>query len=111
MDAAPRESFNFDQWCELARQDPDEFERHRLLAIEQTIERTIDTARLLRGLQWRIDTTRSLARTPLKACIDISGMMWDSLLALDFALKNPKQLLASQHHNAAIFQFRRREPN
>ena len=111
MDAVPRESFNFDRWCELARQDPDEFERRRQLAIEQTIVRSIDTTRLLRGLQWRIDTTRSLARTPLKACIDISGMMWDSLLALDFAFKNPKQIPASQHHNAAILQFRRRDPN
>lgn len=38
--------------------------------------------RRLAGLQFRIDMERKLAHTPLKACLRVSGMMWDSFLEL-----------------------------
>lgn len=72
------ENFNFDEWSCLARVAPDEFETRRHSAIEKLIANGTN-ARRLRGLQCRIDLERIRARTPLKACLRLSSMMWDSL--------------------------------
>lgn len=71
------ENFDFDEWSTLARMAPDEFESRRSLAIERIITTSVNMRRL-RGLQCRIDLERARARTPLKACLRLSTMMWDS---------------------------------
>ncbi|NIR28135.1 MAG: DUF3135 domain-containing protein [Gammaproteobacteria bacterium] len=75
------EQFDFDQWAALAEADPVAFERHRAETIDRAIRRAAPRRRQrLRGLQWRIDTVRRQARTPLAACIRLSDMMWASVL-------------------------------
>ena len=73
-------SFDFDDWATLARRDRDAFERRRRRVIERCIASARNAARL-RRLQWRIDVERRRARTPLQACLRISGMMWDRVVA------------------------------
>lgn len=72
------QNFNFDEWSALAKLAPDEFETRRNSAIEKVIQGCTNSRRL-RGLQCRIDLERARARTPLKACIRLSSLMWDSL--------------------------------
>jgi len=76
------ERLDFDHWSRLAKEDPNEFERMRLAAIEEVISNAPkEQQQRLRGLQWRIDQERRLAKTPLGACIRISRMMWESVSA------------------------------
>lgn len=71
------ENFDFDEWSALARVAPEEFESRRHSAIERVIAGCTNTRRL-RGLQCRIDLERARARSPLKACLRLSTLMWDS---------------------------------
>ncbi len=72
---------DFNDWAEMARQDPAGFEAMRLAAIDEFIDNAPAEQRdRLRKLQWRIDQERRLARTPMNACIRISRMMWDNIL-------------------------------
>ncbi|MEJ2345636.1 MAG: DUF3135 domain-containing protein [Gammaproteobacteria bacterium] len=77
-------AFDFGHWSRLARQDLPEFERQRQQAIDDLIDRLPENRRLpLRRLQWRIDQVRRRAATPMAACLALSRMMWDSVLAQD----------------------------
>jgi hypothetical protein len=78
--------FDFDAWASLAREDPEEFERRRRAAIDALIASSPDSQRRLAGIQFRIDMERRLAHTPLKACLRLSEMMWDTFLDLQPAL-------------------------
>jgi hypothetical protein len=74
-------SFDFDEWAALAKADPCAFEARRLALIEDFLRQfPLPDQRRLRGLQFRIDLERQRARTPMAACLKLSGMMWDSLL-------------------------------
>ena len=71
--------FNFKEWAELAQSDPERFEARRNRVINETIRRFPDDRHeMLRRLQWRVDRIRELKKTPLAACIAISGLMWES---------------------------------
>lgn len=78
--------FDFDEWARIAREDPAEFERRRVAAIEALIASAPDRRARLEGTQWRLDRERELAHTPLKACLRISAMMWDSFLEMKSGL-------------------------
>lgn len=81
MDDERQTGIDFDTWAALARADPAAFESRRLRAIDALIARARATHRpRLRRLQWRIDQERRLARTPMAACLRISGMMWQSVV-------------------------------
>ena len=70
----------FDEWAEMASQDPATFEKMRIAAIEQYIgSMPAEQQERLRRVQWRVDQERRLARTPMQACIRISRMMWESV--------------------------------
>ncbi len=71
---------DFDEMLALAKTDPTTFEAKRAEYIESFLA-SVPTEKQtrLRGLQWQIDQTRQLARTPMASCIAISSMMWDSL--------------------------------
>lgn len=78
---------NFDKLKELAENDPTELERLRIELCEQLIhEAPEEYRRRLRGLQFRIDMERRKAKSPMAACITISGMMHDSFDKLRMAL-------------------------
>jgi hypothetical protein len=68
----------FTYWSNLAKTDPERFERERKEAIEAVIlQAPLEKQQRLRGLQWRIDMERSRANNPLSACIRLNKMMMD----------------------------------
>ena len=72
---------DLDRLTRLATQDPEAFEAERRRLVEALIESAPDSQRQrLRGLQWRVDTLREHAPTPMAACLKISGMMWDHVM-------------------------------
>lgn len=81
METKKQAEIDFDTWSEMARTDPEAFERMRLAAIDSVIDSAPPENReRLRRLQWRIDQERRLARTPMAACLRISRMMWRTVL-------------------------------
>lgn len=77
-------NFDFDEWLELSKRDPESFETRRLQEIEDLINNAPeDKQHRLRCLQWKIDRVRDKMATPLAACVAISDMMWDSLDTLN----------------------------
>ena len=74
---------DFDEWVNLAKNDPEEFEAKRLRKIE-TFFNSVPAERQqrLKGLQWQVDQARKLAHSPMASCIAISTMMLDSVSRL-----------------------------
>jgi len=74
---------NFEQWAELATNDPAEFEAMRRAAIDEFLNSVSDEHReRLQCLQWRVDRVRERCTTPMAATIAISGMMWEAFYTL-----------------------------
>lgn len=72
--------FNFDEWMQLAKEDPESFERQRTAVIKNIINTSNAVSRQrLDGLQWQIDRLREQSKTPMAACLNISKLMWDNL--------------------------------
>ena len=72
---------NFEEGTSLAQNDNAAFEKRRSCVIEDFIQNSpCHLQRRLRGLQFRVDMERRRARTPMGACVRISGMMWDAFL-------------------------------
>ncbi|HAT68705.1 MAG: hypothetical protein A2481_00170 [Candidatus Yonathbacteria bacterium RIFOXYC2_FULL_47_9] len=68
----------FNYWSNLAKTDPERFEKERKEAIEAVIlEAPEHLHQRLRGLQWQIDMERSRASDPLSACVRLNKMMVD----------------------------------
>jgi len=82
MNESSDAGFDFEAWAVLARENPEEFERRREQEIRKVIDARPDLRHRLEGLQFRIDAERKLARTPLKACLRISTLMWNSFYDL-----------------------------
>ena len=60
---------DFDDWLQLAMNDPDAFEVARTAAIGSFLSSTPAHSRQrLTGLQWRIDMLRTRSKTPMAAC-------------------------------------------
>ncbi len=77
-------ALDFEFWMQLAKDDPEAFEKSRQERVAQLIEQApTRQRRRLQGLQWQIDQTRKLARGPIAACLAISNMMWDSVHQLN----------------------------
>jgi hypothetical protein len=73
-------TFDFNEWSELARNDPQAFEARYRALIEDTISRApVEVQPRLRCLQWRVDMERRKHKSPLGACLSIYRMMWDSV--------------------------------
>lgn len=79
------ENLDFAAWTRLAQDDPAAFEAARRAAVEQAISIGNDPDRLWR-MQWRLDAERRRARTPMKACLRISAMMWETFFEFQAAL-------------------------
>lgn len=70
----------FDQLKKLAATDPAAFEQLRSDLLEDFIRSTPPAHhQRLRGLQFVVDSRRSLAKTPVKAMLEIQSMMHGSL--------------------------------
>lgn len=69
----------FDKLREMAQNNPEQLERLRMELCDQLIQDAPEKyRRKLRGLQFRVDMERRRAKSPMAACIAISGMMHDS---------------------------------
>ena len=104
--------FDFKEWAELAKSDPDRFEAKRSRVINEAIRRVpADRQRMLRGLQWKVDRVRELKRTPLAACMAISDMMWNTFSDLHHSyvklaeIKPGKRLPTEPRPSATIIAF------
>lgn len=74
------ERFDFDEWVELAKDDPVTFEKRRTEWLESVIQKSPENNKTrLRGLQFQIDMVREKHRHPLGACMKLSSMMLESL--------------------------------
>ena len=109
---------DFDDWLQLAMNDPDAFETARTAAIQSFLSSTPTHSRQrLTGLQWRIDMIRNRSKTPMAACQAIYSMMWDKLAGDRGMLESLKIFANDEFHslqplyNADIlpFQSRREE--
>jgi len=79
------DGFDFAAWSRLARADPAGFEAARREAVEAAIAVGDDPGHL-RRVQWRLDAERRRARTPLKACLRMSSLMWETFFEFQSAL-------------------------
>lgn len=71
---------DWEQWVKLFRENPEEFERQRLAAIEELIDsQPVHIRHRSRQLQWRIDAIRRRAPNSLSACIRIYDMMIETV--------------------------------
>ena len=74
--------FDFDEWAELAKRDPELFENNRRKVIEEHFKQNIENRclaekRLLYGLQFRIDMERRKSKSPMDLCIRLSCMLME----------------------------------
>lgn len=111
----PCACFDFDTWAALARTDAAAFERCRRELLERCIAQApAHLQARLRQLQWRIDAERRRYKHPLKSCLALYSMMWQSLYGhgglletLD-AFREPWPLVAKKPVTSAqILPFRR----
>ncbi len=97
---------DFDTWSEIARTNPQAFEAMRVARIQSVIDSAPEASReRLRCLQWRIDQERRLARTPMAACLKISGMMWRAVLGpngLKDRVSELETLINGRAHGVAV---------
>ncbi len=81
--------FDWETWSELARTDPEAFERKRKEAIEALIASAPEHQRKrLIGLQSRVDLERQRSSSALGACIRVSNLMWRSFDELQRSLNS-----------------------
>jgi hypothetical protein len=86
--------FDPDHWVRLASEDPEEFERSRIAAIEDLIASApAPIQQRLRGLQFRVDMERRRAHSAMGGALRLQQMMWDRFADLRFALQD---LVATQ---------------
>ena len=90
---------DFDEAMQLARTDPEIFERYRQYVIDTLIARAPErNQEHLRRLQWRIDQERERASNPVAACVKLYEMMWESF-AGEYGLNNIIHNAHQTHHN------------
>jgi len=104
---------NFDDWKALAKSDPDAFEVRRKQVIEQFISSVPpERQQRLRRLQWRIDMERRRCSNPVKSCLRLYTMMWDSVYGDNGLLEALQHGLSDTHltkdkRSANILSFKR----
>lgn len=99
----------FDELSNLAKHHPEAFEKLRAKLIEDCIlSSSKGSQNRLRGLQFVIDTRRRLASNPVKALLEIQGMMYESLQHLNRALHGQAEIQSAQ--NARILGGPKRWP-
>lgn len=115
MHPDPSAPFDFDTWATLAKEDAAAFERRRKELLEQFIAQAPQHMQeRLRRLQWRIDAERRRHKHPLKSCMALHAMMWESMYGsggLLEALNSLRDPLLGQSQRPArsgdILPFRR----
>lgn len=86
--------FNFDEWMQLAEEDPQAFEEKRQVAIFDVIDNaSTSSKRRLQGLQWQIDKVSKQSGNRIASCLKISQMMWVNVQGEDGLLEKLNQLI------------------
>jgi len=76
----PFYEFDFAEWAELSKSDPELFETRRQEVIGQFLGQCQErNSSRIQGLQWRIEQERKLSPSPMASCLHIYTMMWDHL--------------------------------
>lgn len=77
--------FDFDEWVELARENPKAFEARRDALLREAIDQApLHFRRKLHGLQFQVDMIRQRSAHPMGACVRISRLMMDHLYTTEF---------------------------
>ena len=99
----------FDELKELARHDPESFERLRQELIDDCISRRPENnQRRLRARQFVIEKRRQLAGNSTKALLVIQAMMYDSAISLQQALADYQSPpVSAVPTNANVLPFQR----
>ncbi|MFK8068021.1 MAG: DUF3135 domain-containing protein [Gammaproteobacteria bacterium] len=85
--------FDFDEWMQLAKEDPEAFEQKRQEAIQDVISGAQNhTKNRLEGLQWQLDQIRNTSASPMATCLNISKMMWENVQGEDGLVETLNQL-------------------
>ncbi len=72
--------FDFDEWLQLAKSDPEAFEARRKQVVDDVIQQAPSKQQhRLRGLQWRVDMERNKYKDSLVSCQKVFSMMWNSV--------------------------------
>ena len=91
--------FNFDEWLQLARSDPEAFEKRRQQAIDELIATvSSEKQQRLRGLQWRIEMERRKYKDSMVRCQKVFSMMWASVYSDNGLLQALQGKTAAQGH-------------
>ena len=96
--------FDFDTFAQLAKDDPEEFERRRQQLIDANIAAAPDHLQpKLHHLQCRADMVREGAASSMAATLKLSSMMWESVAgpgglreALNALISGDERLLRSK---------------
>lgn len=107
------DAFDFDEWADIYKRDPEAFERRRAEWIHQYIESAPPHLQpRLRGVMFRVDAERRLARNPIDACVRLTAMMWDSFTDMQRELGCARQspTAGASRPLARVLPFRRGAP-
>lgn len=79
--AERKKEFDFDYWCQLAKDDPAAFEAARKQEIDNHIAgiQQKSTQERMERLQWRVEMERKRSKNPMDSAIRIYDMMWESV--------------------------------
>lgn len=109
--------FDFDEWADLYRKDPEAFERRRKAAVDELVRSARPELQArLRGLQWQLDAERAKAKTPMGACVRMNQLMMRKLVcelnpALNYVAGRPGGALpepAAPTGSVCVLDFRTR---
>lgn len=89
--------FDFNEWSELYKSDPEGFEKKRLEVLNDFIEKNSKDEESKRKMQqtlFKLNATIQTSKNHLESCMKCFNMMWDSFEELDAELNNkPKKKL------------------
>ncbi len=81
-------NFDFDEWVELYRQSPEQFEQRRLNWSRRVIEDAPKSyQRRLSGILFQINMEKRRSSNPIQHCMRISQMMWDKFDEMNSGLQ------------------------
>ncbi len=91
--------FDFEEWADLYKADPDKFERRRLMWNELIVQSAPEAyQRRLSGLLFQINMEKMRSKNALDSCIRLSELMWNSFNKLKFELSEfTQQQRISKH--------------
>jgi len=103
-----KNELNFEYWVDLYRDTPEEFEKQRSLIMDTVLEQMPERYRKRsEGLLFKIDAARRNPETPMKNCIEISKMMWESMSELNKIAAAPISYINDKKQkSASVIEFK-----